>query len=300
MCDSDCGVTAAIGDAFAGDYFSRLPAIPPQWPYDAEFLQKLEGGLFRIPVKGPGEADPGKICLVRFLRDGDLDAVEALNELVLSRLPRPDILRREDRGYLALHLVERGRLIGAFLDGRMIAFTLLSFPRDDPDNLGMELGLARSSFLRCCHFELSGVHPDFRGFHLHAIMNEIRSEFAAAAGYHHLFGTVSPYNPYSLNNHLAAGMLVRKLVRRYGGMHRYVIYRDFTRPHALSPDALRTQRFVACKDLAAQQELLAAGLWGVSLRKDVEAGWQLGYLPSTEFRFQGTGVTGGVERFLGR
>ncbi len=259
---------------------TRSRPIPPAWPFDSEALRVVEQSVLycdfaRRDATGSSDAR----AVIRFLTTADIDAAEELNLAVLCRLPHPHILRREGRDYLTQHVRERGRCIGAFSGNEMIAFTVLSFPRDEPDNLGIDLGFGREQRLRVCHFELSGVHPDFRGHHLHRTMNLLRARFAGAAGYNHLCGTVSPRNPYSLRNHMSGGMVVRKLVQKYGGMDRYIIYRNYNQMTALRPGAMAAAVTCECLDIQAQKALLNENYWGISVDKPEGGVWQITYVP---------------------
>jgi hypothetical protein len=258
---------------------TRSQPIPPPWPFDAEAMKAVEDTVLYSNVTCRSDGGEQR-AVIRFLTAADVDAAEELNLSVLCHLPHPHILRREGRDYFAQHLGERGRCIGAFCGEQMIAFTVLSFPRDEPDNLGIDLGFAREKRLRVCHLELSGVHPDYRGHQLHRTMNILRACFAGAAGYYHLCGTVSPRNPYSLSNHIAGGMTVRKLVQKYGGMDRYVIYRDYQRGLTLLPKASASEIRCECLDIQKQKDLLADGYWGVAIAKTEDGVWEMTYVPS--------------------
>jgi hypothetical protein len=267
---------------FRGKSKTRALPIPPPWPYDSEAVKAVEETVMYTNVERSvgGGHDPA--CVIRFLNITDVDAAEELNLGVLCRLPHPHVLRREGRDYLAHHIKERGRCIGAFLGNQMIAFTVLSFPRDEPDNLGIDLGFPRDQRLHVCHFELSGVHPDFRGNRLHRTMNLLRARLAGSAGYNHLCGTVSPRNPYSMRNHMAGGMMVRKLVQKYGGMDRYVIYRDYNHEATLLPDADEVQVTCPCLDITSQKDLLASGFWGIAVNKVEDGTWHMTFVPRTK------------------
>jgi len=262
------------------------PIVPPGWAYDAEAVSAIERIGIPSSVGLRDNRDAQRPCLIRFLDEADLDDLDRLNQLVLSRLPHPHILRPASRDYLARNIRERGRCIGTFVGQEMIAFTVLTVPRDEPDNLGFDMGFERDQRLRSCHFELSGVNPDFRGNHLHRTMNELRSAWAGAAGYYHLYGTVSPRNPYSLTNHFAGGFVIRKLVTKYGGMDRYIIHRDFRRQRLLSPAALAAAETRPCLDIESQKKLLAAGYWGVAVNMTEGDSWQVTYVPGSKVTFQ--------------
>lgn len=267
----------------------RAALIPPPWPYDASALEALERTVVRAEIRHREDPETTRPCVIRFLNSEHLDELVELNDVVLEHLPHPHILRAASREEFAEHMTRRGRCIGAFADGRMVAFTVLSCPRDEPDNLGLDLGFDRDRRMRSCHLELSGVHPLYRGSRLHRTMNAMRANFAGAAGFHYLFGTVSPLNPYSLANHLAQGMTIRKLVTKYGGMDRYIIHRHY-HERFIPPHTMTGAKYRRCFDTAGQKLLLDKGYWGIGLRRTESIGWEVAYVPSASVRFETAGM----------
>lgn len=267
----------------------RIAPIPPPWPYDATAVTELERSVFHSQIYTIDDKTTPHPCAIRFLKRDDLDALDALNDLVLNHLPHPHILRPATRTELAQHIARRGRCIGAFVGDHMVAFTVLACPRDDPDNLGFDLGFERERRLRSCHFELSGVHPTYRGSGLHRTLNTIRAKFAGASGYHYLFGTVSPFNPYSLINHLAQGMTIRKLVTKYGGMNRYIVHRHY-HERFIEPTSIIGAEYRPCLDIAGQKLLLNKGYWGIGMRRTGNTDWEVAYVPSAMVSFEHASV----------
>ncbi len=205
-------------------------------------------------------------CMIRFLGQADLDALHALHRHVVERLPHPAIFRADGRGFMVRHIAERGRTLGAYHDSELVGYAVLSFPRHDSDNLGLDLGFRGNRLLRTANYDGSAVHPRYRGNRLHRRMNALRAEYAIAAGYNQLFGTVSPLNSYSLRNHLTAGFFIKHFLIKYGGVERFLIHRDGCRA-VLDPglkSGIGGER-VALEDIRYQKELLANGYWGYDL-----------------------------------
>ncbi|WP_297018938.1 GNAT family N-acetyltransferase [Thalassospira sp.] len=171
----------------------------------------------------PAETSYG--VTLRFLETADLNDLVELHQAVVANLPDRHIFRSDQPDFLADHIERRGATVGAFKEGRLIGYAVVSFPYQDPDNLARFTDLPADEALRVAHFDGAAVHPDFRGNHLHQTMNQIRGHYALLAGYHHLMGTVSPLNPYSLGNHLGAGFQVIGHAVCYGDMQRYIIHR---------------------------------------------------------------------------
>lgn len=256
------------------------PAIPPAWPYDAAILARMEQDLGHA-VAVDRRTHEELRCDLRFVRADELDELHALHRHVLDALPHPHILRSDSREFMAMHIDWRGRTIGAYCHGRLIAYAVIAFPGSDADNLGPELGVPPEEHCRVAHYDGSGVHPDYRGSHLHQVMNALRGRYAGFAGYYHLAGTVSPRNPFSLGNHLGAGFMVKGVARKYGGMDRLLIYRDWTRRAVISPAVLDAAERVPLLDVARHEALAADQYWGVRLERG-EAGDFVVYVPSRE------------------
>jgi GNAT superfamily N-acetyltransferase len=168
--------------------------------------------------------------LIRFLEAGELDDAFALHREVLRHLPEAHVFRADSRAFMARHIEERGRIVGTFADGRLVAYAVVSFPDDEPDNLGRDVPLPEEELSKVADYDGSAVHPDHRGNGLQLRMSELRHRFALAHGRHHILGTVSPDNPASLHNFLRFGFRVRNLKRKYGGAQRLIIHRDLCRP----------------------------------------------------------------------
>jgi ribosomal protein S18 acetylase RimI-like enzyme len=173
--------------------------------------------------------------VMRALDADELDAAFALHREVLQGLPAPHLFRADSRDFMARHIDERGRTIGTFADGRLVGYAVISFPDDEPDNLGRDVPLPAEEMPHVADYDGSAVHPDFRGNGLQLRMSELRHRIALARGRHHILGTVSPDNPASLGNFLRFGFQVRNLRNKYGGALRLIIHRDLRRPQLEVP-----------------------------------------------------------------
>ena len=145
----------------------------------------------------------------------DLDKLVALHHKIIAALPAKQIFRSDDLSFMEANLHRRGRTVGAFLRGKLIGYAVISFPKGDTDNLGELAPINESDIIRVAHYDGAAVDPDYRGNNLHRFMNTIRGDYAIAAGYYHLMGTVSPLNPYSLGNHLLAGFELVDFATKY-------------------------------------------------------------------------------------
>jgi GNAT superfamily N-acetyltransferase len=201
----------------------------------------------------------------RWLDDGDLDELHALHARVVEGVPHPHMFRADSRDFMARQLDRRGRTVGVLADGRLVAYAAISFPDDDPDNLGRDLEVTRDRLHTVADYDGSAVDPAFRGNGLQRTMSEVRNAWALAQGRHHILGTVSPLNPVSLHTFLSLGFLIRGLKPKYGGALRYIIHRDLTQPAPPAPVAAVE---VPMADVDRQLDLLAAGHVGVAVAFD--------------------------------
>jgi hypothetical protein len=206
----------------------------------------------------------------RRLDENDLNELHRLHELIQNRLPHPHVFRHDGRDFLERHLQQRGGTFGAFCEGELIAYAVVSLPGYDDDNLARDLPELDIPLDEVALYDGSAVHPNYRGSRLHSELNTLRAAYAGLRGCHHLMGTVSIFNPYSLRNHFAAGFFIKGIGVKYGGMWRLIIHRDqryesvtaIQRLAELSPDVIM---WCHIEDVEAQTKVLGAGAWGFRL-----------------------------------
>lgn len=209
-----------------------------------------------------------RTCVFRLLTVVDLNPLYTFHRFIHAELEHPCVLYRHDRDYFARHIAAEGITLGAFCEGRMIAYAALRFPGLAPDNLGREIGLASPLLPGVAHLDGAAAHPAYRGERLHLDMGRLREALALWAGHRHLFGIVSPLNPYSLNSHLANGLRVASIKVDADGPN-FLCVKDTAaaRPaeRALPWHALRS---VAIDDFTGHRAALGAGLVGYRVDGD--------------------------------
>jgi len=203
--------------------------------------------------------------VMRFVRAAEVDELYALHLGVTARVHHPHAFRPDDRAFMEQQIEQRGRTVGVFGAEGIVAYAAISFPLDhDPDNLGRDLPVPSSELCRVADYDGSAVHPDWRGNRLQQRMTDVRHRWALNHGRHHILGTVSPFNPVSLQNFLALGCRVRNLKRKYGGMLRLIIYRDLRDPvpPAIDPGTILD---IPLADIERQESLFRRGFEGFAL-----------------------------------
>lgn len=207
---------------------------------------------------GQTESEP---YVMRFLRADDLDEVFALHRRIVAGLSHPHLFRPDSRPFMARHIGERGRTVGIYCAGALVAYAAISFPGDDDDNLGLDLPVPPNELHNVGNYEGSAVHPDYRGNRFQKLMTDVRHAFALAHDRYHILGTVSPMNPVSLANFLGVGCRVKNIKTKYDGMVRLIIHRDLREdaPPRLSP---ATFIDIPLSAMETQARLLHVGFQG--------------------------------------
>ena len=169
----------------------------------------------------PSRRDARRNDAWRTLGAGDLDAIEQLHRLSIGSAG-PDVVKPETRDFFAGLLGGRGRILGCFDGGALVAYGVLQteiLAYDDPRTelgYGADRGIAKLAG--------AAVAPSHRGAGLQRA--SIRQRVALAGDTPLLFSTAAPNNTVSLQNLRAEGFEIRATVTRYGGLRRYLLVRE--------------------------------------------------------------------------
>lgn len=219
---------------------------------------------------------------LRYLAKKDLPDIMAIQEIVVQRLSRKELLEAISAEFMEAHFGAKGFIIGAFVKGQLIAFCSGYFP--DPDeqewNLGYDIALESPEELKkVANLQLICIHPDYRGYALGrrmatAVIETIR-------GYHryqYVCATASPYNYWSVNILLNCGLTVRKMKLKYGGKLRYIAYMNLRQP-SFALKMPQDPIAVRLTDIERQALLLEQGFIGVRIREIA------GFYPQTRIEY---------------
>ena len=168
-----------------------------------------------------GQDAAGQDDAWQVLGAGHLDAIEHLHRLSIGSAG-PDVVKPETRDFFAGLLAGRGRILGCFDRGALIAYGVLQTEILAYDDPRAELGYAADRGIA----KLAGaaVAPSHRGAGLQRA--SIRQRVALAGDTPLLFSTAAPGNTASLQNLQAEGFEIRATVTRYGGLQRYLLLRE--------------------------------------------------------------------------
>ncbi|MDO6450621.1 hypothetical protein [Oceanobacillus profundus] len=210
----------------------------------------------------------GQIFYARYLRIGDLARILELQKKVVNALPHPDVLEPLTTEEFTNILEDKQMMIGIFVENNLIAFRAMLAPENDDEGLGADIGLEQTEFHRILYSEISNVDPRFRGNGLQTYMGKLLLRNVDRNRYRYLLSTVAPFNFPSLKDKFSLGMKIAVLKDKYNGKLRYVFRKDL----ASSETELQSEEWIEVRmdDIAKQQDVLALGFYGVSMRMDGE------------------------------
>lgn len=120
------------------------------------------------------------------------------------------------------------RSIGCLLgykteDQRLVALGAYMSYGHEVHNYGYDLEFDEEKLFEVGQIESTIVDPEYRGNGLQKKLCEALEMIAREEKKTYIMATVSPMNPYSLNNFLALGYVNEKEKLKYGGLRRYIL-----------------------------------------------------------------------------
>jgi ribosomal protein S18 acetylase RimI-like enzyme len=198
---------------------------------------------------------------MRFLDENAARDIFLLQESIIRSLPEPEIFKGHDKDHLQELLLQERSAIGVLTDDGLIAYNLIHVPLDDEDNLGTDLKFSDSELKRVIHMQASAVHPAYRGNFLQTRMIQTHLAVIRGLGFEHVCCTVSPRNPISLRNILAAGFQIRALKPKFNGWWRFIMHYNASLPAAFGGEEIK----INGSDIHGQLNLLDRGFSGFEI-----------------------------------
>lgn len=174
------------------------------------------------------------------------------------------------------HILQgNGKMAGAFLEDRLIAFRALLVPIVDEDHLGRDIGLEDEELPQVIYQEISNVIPEYRGNKLQQTLAILLMQQLSKQEhpYRYVCCTVAPFNIPSLKDKFAQGLEIAALKDKYGGMLRYVFVKDLSMPGDRDWNEVITIPMI---DTDSQQEVISRGYRGFAIAAE-EGFWQVLY-----------------------
>lgn len=190
----------------------------------------------------------------------DIDAVHTLHLRAIDQ-GVPGAVRPDTRDHFADLLGGAGQTIGLKTsDGTLVAYGVLTYRPHALREYCESLALPESEWDSIACLDGISVHPAWRGNGLHSLLVNWRVALARDAGKRHVCATAAPSNHVSWETLTVMGLRVATLGRFYGGMLRYVLYRNLDKPIVQPDPALSVALSIGAID--QQRQLLKDGMVG--------------------------------------
>ena len=168
---------------------------------------KIDASLFRIE-----RLDIGSIPLL----------LEIQEEAFEHAGGNTDFLRRNTVETFTPCFDEPSVVLGVFHGDRPVAFGILYCAGETEENLAKDIDEVEN-LNDNANLKLTIVRPDYRGNGLQRRLILELEKYAQESGFSYLSTTVSPANPWSLNNCKECGYKEVKILQKYGGLTRVLL-----------------------------------------------------------------------------
>lgn len=146
----------------------------------------------------------------------DLDRVLELQDDAVAHLAAPHLLRKNTVEMLAECLQPPHVTLGAWYDGRLVAFSVLYVPQDAAERLDTSLEGVSVDGVAAANYKLCIVDSAFRGNGLQYELGVRLIEVARGSGIQMLCVTASPDNSHSIANIGRMGFTYNRTLGKYG------------------------------------------------------------------------------------
>ena len=168
----------------------------------------------------------GVLAQIRKGTEQDLAEYCRLQDEVRAAMPDPNLFLPDTEDELR-EMLNKDLCIGVWVNERLMAFFILRYCGDGEHNYARHLGIPASDWKYWANADSAAVHPDLRGNGLQRRLMLLAEQWRdpAIVG---ICGTISPQNPYSLQNAQAAGYVIAAHREMYGGHDRYILQKHLT------------------------------------------------------------------------
>lgn len=191
-------------------------ARPPETYVDAAWSYIADAVCWGEAQPSDGVSWVAAGLRMRRLESGDLTAMIALMQDVVSRLPVRSWFATDSVDSLQQMLDAGAEMFGAFEGDVLRAYTVLALPKEGEAHLGRICGVPEQEWDHVRVLDASVVHESVRGRGLQRYFLALREQRAAAQGVLHVAATVHPDNLASRRNLEAAGFVHACTREMYG------------------------------------------------------------------------------------
>ncbi|MBQ9015637.1 MAG: hypothetical protein IJ109_05890 [Firmicutes bacterium] len=163
--------------------------------------------------------------LIRRCEETDLFQILMLQQRIAEDLSDPGIYVLVDEEDI-LESLKKDYCCGVYLDGRIVAFTMMIANRVSPRNYGSYVGYGPQRQAKCVSMEITIVDEPCRGFGMQRLFVQLREEAARQMGAEEALVTIGPDNKYSLQNLIDSGYEIIETRPLYEGAMRHILRKD--------------------------------------------------------------------------
>ncbi|MEC9485824.1 MAG: GNAT family N-acetyltransferase [Candidatus Izemoplasma sp.] len=157
----------------------------------------------------------------------DLEDINRLMASVDVEISNPNIFVSDDETFVKRHIKDDGFILKAMSDDEMVAFLLVRYPKDDPDNLARDIKtIDEEKYEHIAHMESVVVAKDHRGNNLQYKLIVEAEKILENEHIEYSMATVSPINKYSLINFVKADYVVTRVKNKYTDVKRIILKKD--------------------------------------------------------------------------
>lgn len=218
-----------------------------------------------------GRLNHGELFHVHQLTMKDISDILRLQNEVYEKIANKSQLAQLTEDEYQYILTGNGLMLGTYVNDELIAIRALLVPaEDDPEHLGIDVGLMDKQLSEVIYQEISFVNPDFQGNRLQQTLATLIMEQLAkqSHNYRYVCCTVAPFNIPSLIDKFRQDMYVKALKPKYDNQLRYIFLKDLQQD--FPNETIKEQQDVPTDAIEQQQTLLAAGWVGIALKSDGE------------------------------
>lgn len=204
-------------------------------------------------------------CAIQSINESHIDELLSLQEIVVKNLPREDLYYPETRQNYNKWLSDqsKGFGLGVFHNTEMIGYLVVSFPGEQDENLGLEIGINYQELSLVARYGLIGIHPAYRQLGLVEKLMKEKTGIIKKLHYRHICCTVSPHNYPSLKMLFTHGFTIKKLMTKFGNLTRCIAHSDLENPVGIPAYSVAVDN----NDIKTQKFLMEQGFYGYSLCK---------------------------------
>ncbi len=156
----------------------------------------------------------------------DLDAICQIQEIAFENLENTNLLRRNTKEMFEKCLDNPHYTLGAFHNGKLVAFAILYDGQKTAENIGFDIGIDGDELNTVANVKLIIVLPDYRGNGLQNKLISQLEQIAKLKGKKVLCSTVSPENIYSIKNFEKLGYEFNTQKEKYNGLVRNIYCKE--------------------------------------------------------------------------